>query len=67
MKSLANQYNIHLNNKVSSSHKNMTFYIANIVRVALFTIVIFIVEIMEEDLPCPIEAIDNGLKSEMVI
>ena len=42
-------------------------WIIYIVRDTLFTVVIFIVEIMEEDLPCPIEATDNGLKSEMVI
>ena len=45
----------------------LDMWIIYIVRVTLFTIVIFIVEIIEEDLPCPIEAIDNGLKSEMVI
>ena len=42
-------------------------WIINIVRDTLLTIVIFIAEIMEEDLSFPIEAIDNGLKSEMVI
>ena len=44
-------------------------WIIYIVRIILFIIVIFIVEIMEfeEDLQSPIEATDNGLKSEIVI
>ena len=45
----------------------LDMWIIYIVKVTLFTTVIIIVEIIEEDFLCPIEAIDNGLMSEIVI
>ena len=45
----------------------LDMWIIYIIGVILFIVVIFIVQIMEEDLPCLIEAMDKRLKSEIVI